>query len=258
MRRRQKFAPSRAAFTLIELLVVIVLIAIIAGLAMAGIQELQNAGKKAASTSNLRQFAAATHLYLADHNNTFFPYRQLQRDHSVLWWFGAETQSSLGSAEGQRHIDKTLSPLFPYLQQSGKVEVCPGFAADKNITKSKYDGASYGYGYNVLLGGGWMGTAPLEHISNLEHPANTIFFATCAQVNTFQAPASPDHPLIEEFFGLDDQFKTIDFRFAERALVLFGDGHVEPREMYPGTADERTQPPRIGRVTPVGSMEMLK
>ena len=245
-------------FTLIELLTVLAVVAVLIVVLVGQVQRVQHAGRQVASTSNLRQFAAATNLYLAEHDHTFFPYKQVNRDWSVTWWFGHETSASIMGPEGKRELDKTKSPLYPYLQQCGKVEVCPGFKADKTIWKPKYDGASCGYGYNVWLGGRWTGTQPLARLPMLERPARTILFATCAQVNTFQAPASADHPLIEEFYGLDHIFKTIHFRFAGRALVLFVDGHAEAMEVFPGTEDERLPGSAIGRVTPIGSMEMLR
>jgi prepilin-type N-terminal cleavage/methylation domain-containing protein/prepilin-type processing-associated H-X9-DG protein len=248
----------RRAFTLLELLIVIAVAAVLVAMLVGQVHRVQQSGRQAASTSNLRQFAAAANLYLADHDGTFFPYRQTQADWSVTWWFGHETASSLGGAEGLRQLDKTGSPLYPYLQQSGRVEVCPGFIADKTIWKPKYNGASCGYGYNVLLGGRWMGTQPLVRLPELERPDKTIIFATCAQVNTFQPPASPGHPLVEEFYGLDQIFKTVHFRFEGRALVLFVDGHVQAMTMYPGTEDDRIPNSAVGRVTPIGSMEMLR
>lgn len=248
----------RHAFTLLELLVALAIIAVLAALALGVFAKVQTAARKAASTSNLRQFAAAAQLYAGENDGAFFPYRQTLPDRSVVWWFGYESTASLASAEGQREIDRTRSPLYPYLQQAGKIEVCPGFRLDKNFDKPKYGGASYGYGYNVLLGGGWMGVAPLVRLGALERPARVILFATCAQVNTFQAPASPSNPLLEEFPGLNQTDKTIHFRFARQALVLFADGHVESLPPHPGTIDKAKPEYVVGRVTPVGSFDLLR
>jgi len=59
--------------------------------------------------------------------------------------------------------------------------------------------------------------------------------ADAAQVNVFQDPASPDNPLLEEFYYLDDETgqpisnyqPNGHFRHSQRANVTFCDGHVE-------------------------------
>ncbi len=255
-----KFGTPRigGGFTLVEILVAIAVISILVALSASGYSRAQMAGRKAASSNNLRQFGAAAGLYLSDHGNAFFPYRQDLPDGSVTWWFGAETAKSMRSPEGKRQIDATRSPLAPYLTPEGGVEICPGLTADSLALKPKYSGSSYGYGYNVLLGGGWMGAGPLLRATDLSSPGNTITFATCAQVNTFEAPASSSHPMIEAFYGLDDRNKTIHFRFFGSALVLFLDGHIAEMPICPGTEDDRLPGSVIGRLTPVGSFDMLR
>ncbi len=237
---------------------VIVIVAVLAAICMPAIYAAMTAGRKAASTSNLRQFGAAVGMYTAEHNQTFPLYRVSHSDTSVTWWFGYEAASSMTAGEGDRSVDKTQSPLYPYLHQGQGVEVDPGFVENKSIVKPKYKGASYGYGYNVYLGGGWMGTAPPTHLTDLSSASRVIEFATCAQVNSFEPPATPSHPLIEEFFGLDNWSQTIHFRFGREALVLFVDGHVQSMPIFQGTEDQAIPNSAIGRVTDFGSMDMLK
>jgi len=245
------------AFTLVELLVAISIVAILVTLGGVVYQNVSQQGRQAASASNLRQLALAGILYANEHDGRFFPYRDRGRE-GTTWWFGFESRASSGSAEGKRNLDKEGSPLYPYLAQVGGVEICPGFLYDKSIWKPKFDGASYGYGYNVLLGGGWMGVAQLGSLMRIDRPSQVALFATCAQVNTFQAPASPSNPLIEEFYAFDEREKTVHFRFGNHALVAFCDGRIERMPMEPGTRDENMPEADIGRIAPVGSDKYLR
>jgi len=245
------------AFTLVELLVAVAIVAILISVSGMVYHKVQQAGRKAASASNLRQLSLAALLYANEHQGRFFPYRQRTVEGNT-WWFGFESRGSAGSGEGDRELEKEGSPLFPYLREVGGVEICPGFLYDKTIWKPKFEGASYGYGYNIYLGGGWMGSGRKGSLVGMERPSQVALFATCAQVNTFQAPASPDNPLVEEFYAFDDRYKTIHFRFNRTALVSFCDGHIEAVKMEPGTRDERIPEANIGRFSPVGSMKFLR
>lgn len=258
MNVKRRLVAAEQGLTILELTVAIAIVVILASMAAGLWQVAQEGGRKAGSTHNIRQLALASSLYLADHDNIFFPYRRTNEDYSVDWWFGHETLESLESPEGSRTITEDGAPLGPYIGAVGGVSACPGFINDKNITKTKYKGASCGYGYNVILGGGWMGMAPLLRTHTITSTERTILFATCAQVNDFEPPASSSHPLLEEFYGLDQSQATIHFRFFGEALVAFVDGHVLSMPMYPGTEDTRIPHSNVGRVTPVNSFEMLR
>jgi prepilin-type processing-associated H-X9-DG protein len=75
-----------------------------------------------------------------------------------------------------------------------------------------------------------------------------VLFGDSAQVNTFQAPASPEHPMIEEFYYLSKSEPTTHFRHNARAASVFVDGHVSAEAMEQGTRDERLPRARIGRL----------
>ncbi len=244
-------------FTLVELLVVIGLVAILASLGVVVWGQAVQTGRQAASAGNLRQLSLAAILFANENNGRLFPYRQ-RIVGGTAWWFGFETTGSSRKGEGERELDKTGSPLYPYLDQVGGVEICPGFLYDKSIWKPKYNGASFGYGYNVHLGGGWMGGGPVVALASQPEPSRVALFATCAQINTFQSPASPDNPLVEEFYGFDQREVTVHFRFGGQALVSFCDGHVRRMPMAPGTLDKRAPEAKVGRITPVGSFEYLR
>jgi prepilin-type processing-associated H-X9-DG protein len=172
-----------------------------------------------------------------------------------MWYFGFEDSSSSG-AEGDRDLNMTAGPLYSYIQEVGTIEVCPAFDYSSALWKAKFKGASYGYGYNWLLGGTTTGK-PMN-MNQLKNAAHIIVFGDCGQVNTFQSPASPSNPMMEEFYIIDQTDKTIHFRHNNHANLLFADGHVECWTPYPGTEDRRVAGELFGRITPVGSTDMLK
>jgi prepilin-type N-terminal cleavage/methylation domain-containing protein len=72
-----KNAARPWGFTLVELLTVIAIIAVLATLISATLVNAQRKGRKALSTSNLRQIALAFNLYVDDHQKRPISYRQL-------------------------------------------------------------------------------------------------------------------------------------------------------------------------------------
>ena len=240
---------TRRAFTLLELLVTLSVIALLVAVLLAGLGRIRSVAQQAHCANSLRQLGAATHLYLADHEQRFFAYVQGTPD-GPLWYFGLEPTGAGGGAEGSRVLDQTKAPLYPYVRQVGGIAVCPSFPYGSALWKPKFKGASWGYGYNTFLSN--------VNSLTLASPSRVILFGDCAQVNTFQAPASPKHPMIEEFYMIEHTFKTIHFRHGASANLLFADGHVEPRTVCPGTEDRRLPEAAIGRVTPVGSTDLLK
>ncbi len=241
---------SARGFTLIELTVSIAVVAILALLVFQGVQTSRTLAQGAYCANSLRQLGIATSLYLTDHQHKCFAYEKVETG-GELWYFGFETFASLDSPEGQRTVDVTKAPIYPYVMQVGGVEVCPSFPYNMlSIWKPKYEGASWGYGFNTFLSN--------ENVMTLQHPSQVILFGDCAQVNTFQAPASPSHPMLEEFYMIENSFQTIHFRHGGHANILFLDGHVEPFTLYPGTLDTRMPAENVGRITAFGSMQYLQ
>ncbi len=239
----------KKAFTLIELLVVIAIIAILGSLMMAVSSRAKVASARAISAHSLSQLIAAGHLYLKDNDNAFWPYRQSVSG-GVQWWFGFETTASSKMAEGRRTCDYSKGPLGPYAVAGGGVQTDPALAEFRPKLKPKYQNGNYGYGYNVALVADAAG-APRNALS-VEEPSQMIVFATCAQVNTFQAPASAKKPMVEEFYLLDPTQKTVHFRHGRDALAAFLDGSVRPlsmdQDMQPGSLDMRMPSANIGMI----------
>jgi len=175
-------------------------------------------------------------MYLSEHDGRFFRWYVDEGD-DRRWYFGLEKDFG-ARPEGEREIDVSKAALWEYGGSSGGIQMCPSFLHDMGIYKPKFTGATFGYGFNRCLFG--------KNESQIRHPARTILFADAAQVNTFQPPASPDNPMLEEFYYVDFTERTVHFRHWGRANVLFADGHAESMQAYPGSYDTRLAAARCG------------
>ena len=241
----------KKAFTLIELLVVIAIIAILGGLLMAVSARVKVASARTISAHSLSQLIAAAQFYLKDNDSQFWPYKQAAPG-GVQWWFGFEASASLSLPEGKRTCDYSKGPLGPYASASGGIRTDPAFLAFSPRLKPKYQNGNYGYGYNVALVADANGVP--RNATSVADPSQMIVFATCAQVNTFQAPASARNPMVEEFYMISDTQRTAHFRHGRDALAAFLDGSVRTlnmdTDMQPGSQDMRLPAANIGVFDP--------
>lgn len=232
---------SRAGFTLIELLTGIAILCILAALLLPALSRGRGTAYRVRCVSNLRQLAVASHMYWDDNNGTCFRYRVGTTNDGEWYWFGW-----LGpGAEGQRAYDPTAGALYPYLRGRG-VELCPSFDYLSPQVKLKAKGAAYGYGYNWYLSSSAAGQ-PVK-ISRVSRPGEIALLADAAQVNTWQAPASPTNPMLEEWYYVDNSTNQPNghFRHMRRANVVFCDGHVAAERSVPGTLDLRMPQQYVG------------
>ena len=90
------------------------------------------------------------------------------------------------------------------------------------------------------------------NVGKLAHPSETVFLADAAQVNTFQPPASPANPMLEEFYYVSTNAteRTAHFRHQQKANVAFCDGHVGREQPQPGSMDSRLPQAWVGRFRP--------
>jgi len=236
-------ASAHRAFTLIELLVVIALIAVLAALLLPALARSRATAHRIRCVSNLRQLGIATHLYWDENSGTCFRYTSGFTNGGQLFWFGW-----LGpGAEGERPFDAATGALFPYLQGRG-VELCPSLNYALSRFKLKARGAAYGYGYNLQLSSGL--SQPARKITVAPRPSALVVLADAAQVNTFQPPASPEHPVLEEFYYVNTNRSeaTAHFRHDRKAGAVFGDGHVSLEAMETGSLDQNLPAQCVGRL----------
>ncbi len=222
----------RGGFSLIELLVVVALIGILASLLLPALSRTKEAARQATCINNLRQLGLAAQLYWDDHQGESFRYRTESDATGDTYWFGWLERGS----EGQRKFDRTRGALYPYLGGRG-IELCPALDYTMAEFKLKATGAAYGYGYNIHVS--TPANQPVIKISAVRSPALLAFLADAAQINSFQHPASPDHPMLEEFYYISTNEPTAHFRHGAKADATFADGHAQALAPARGTLDER-------------------
>jgi prepilin-type processing-associated H-X9-DG protein len=221
----------------------VAILALLAALLLPTLAKSRASAHRVRCVSHLRQLGLAAQMYWDDHGGACFRYRSGTTNGGDIFWFGWLARGS----EGQREFDPNQGALFPYLSGRG-VELCPSLRYALRSFKLKATGAAYGYGYNLLLSAP-QGEPPVN-TSKLLRPALTVLLADAAQVNTFQPPASPTHPLLEEFYYVNTNEPTAHFRHAKTANALFCDGHVGSEPPLPGSLDQRLPGQVLGRLRP--------
>jgi len=222
----------RRGFTLVELLLVLVLVSLLGLLMLPLVQRGREAARAAACASNLRQMYAGYMLYLNDHEGRFFPWRRGTRE-GIQWYWGFQWGDG---AEGARRLDRSKALLAPYLGVK-TVETCPSFPYALTSFKRKFETASYGYGINVnlLSDSDEARHSGITSWSGLVRPAQTVVWGDAAQINTHQAPASEQNPMLEEWYYLanrSNERPTYHFRHRGCVQLVYGDGHVRTQEPF--------------------------
>ena len=242
-RHRGRGLSARGGFTLVELLVVAAVVAILAALLLPALGLGKGAAQRLQCVSNLRQLGLAAQMYWEDHEGRAFAFRGAATNGGDLFWFGWLQRGS----EGQRAFDPTLGALYPYLQGRG-VTLCPSLNYSLRQFKLKAAGAAYGYGYNLHLSA--PAGQPSVSLGKAAQPSELILFADSAQVNTFQPPASPSHPMLEEFYYVNATEATAHFRHRQKLNGLFCDGHVSTETPLAGSIDSALPSQWVGRLRP--------
>lgn len=251
--RRKLDACRQSAFTLVELLVVIAVIAVLSALLLPALARGKYSAQQAACESNLRQLGLATEMYLGDNAGNFFRKCDVPNVAGQQWWFG--WLQGMVVSEGQRAFDLSSGVLYPYLRGSDG-RLCPSSVWDSSLFKLKGTNVISSYGCNTYICVG--PSQKLVSADRLSRPAGLALFTDAAQVNVFQAPASPTHPMFEEFYYVDLQTNYANannspnghFRHRQKANVTFVDGHVDAERAVPGSCDKRLPGQSIGQLRP--------
>jgi len=249
---RRPLAARRApGFTLVELLVVMAVIATLAAMLLPALARTQSTARRTACESNLRQLGLAGVLYLDDNQDLFFNRCAVPTAAGQQWWFGWLAAGT----EGQRGFDLSTGALYPYLH-GAEVRLCPSPVWNSPQFKLKGTNVIFSYGGNSFLLADEK-CAPIS-ADGMANPSATALFADAAQVNTFEAPASPSHPMFEEWYYLDlatnyanfNNQPNAHFRHAQRAVVTFADGHAGFEQAVAGSYDRRLPGECIGQLRP--------
>ncbi len=239
--RRWLVAWPESGFTLVELLTVVAVIGILTSLLLPTLGRAKQSARQVQCASNLRQLALAGQMYWDDNSGKAFRWRGAALNDGQIYWFGWLQNGQ----EGERRFDPSFGALYPYLGGKG-VEVCGAFNYFHPQFKRKARVTSFGYGYNLILSS--RADEPPVDLGKVKHPDAAVFLADSAQVNTFQAPASADHPMLEEFYYVNESEATAHFRHHSQANVAFCDGHVGAERPAPGGLDRRLPGETIGRL----------
>ncbi len=245
-------------FTQVEVIVTAAILAVLVPLVFLSAKKVFLSSSLAVSANNLRVLAAGGQAYLGENNYRFWSWRKTSTDpenSGVQWWFGLEPLDS-PRIEGSRILKPQKGPLGEYIPAG----LCPdpSFRFTGKPFKPKFRFGYIGVGYNVLVGGGWGGVeTPLSYF-DFEKPEKTVIFATSAQINTFQRPASYKNPMLEELYGFDQNERSIHFRHHGKAMVVYATGNAGFLEMDESTRDSRAPEANVGRFAPKGSLLYLR
>jgi len=181
-------------FTLIELLTVIAVIALLAGILVAGLQKARASAEKAKCVGHWRQYDTALKLYVGDHQGKL-PVSKFTKTDEV--WIQLSPYFSFEGVEGLK--GQKLSNVQGYIRKDAS---CPD--------------EDWGYGFNVFVSE--------KPIAAVQMPAKTIYGIDLKWPNRWF-----DGTVIEGGSAAGKLARATPKPHSGMVTVLYLDGHVETK-----------------------------
>jgi prepilin-type N-terminal cleavage/methylation domain-containing protein/prepilin-type processing-associated H-X9-DG protein len=221
------------AFTLVELLVVIVIVVVLAAIAFPMIGSVQNNARRTASASNLRQWASALLLFVAE-NNQGIPYE------------GAQDQPTWSNVGSSANVNSWFNALPPYANElplremntpakratviDGKsIFSSPGAALSATVNNVR---PQFSYMMNSQIYASTNNTtapsnsgALLIRMNLIPSPSKTIFM-TETRVSEKDGPPGTSSAA-NQLARAIGRNNNISYRYGGRTNIIFLDGHLE-------------------------------
>jgi prepilin-type N-terminal cleavage/methylation domain-containing protein/prepilin-type processing-associated H-X9-DG protein len=210
----------KRGFTLIELLVVVTIIAILAGLAVPGINSALARAKNAQSISNLRQIGIGLLGYASDHDNNLpqtggtYTYDPNNTTNTNIGW-SQQIEDYIGkyykSSDGTTYINKIL-------QNPKKTTLICGYYMGSHIGKYSGDPLASGQQHQLV------------NLARIQKPSVTILGGECLYWSSSPQDTDPDdYTQAPSFMGASYSSPNTK---GDKTPVLFADGHVEMLDHY--------------------------
>ncbi|HAU36492.1 MAG TPA: hypothetical protein DCX07_02095 [Phycisphaerales bacterium] len=214
---------------MIELLVVVAIMSLLVSILLPSLSAAKSLARATDCMCNAKSLGLAVQMYTNEWD--FYPPAWVvDNPISIAWCGGYYKQDGVG------HMDITLSPLWPYLQEK-KMLWCKEFTP----SQVKYAGSGQisGYGINCqYVAGdpvvnpndgqaGMSNWAKPARVDQVVQPAETILFADCARVK--QGAHNEEifvYPLYK-YNSTTRNYATFHFRHRSKANAAFCDGHVD-------------------------------
>ncbi len=216
-------------FTMVELLVVLAIIAVLSALAFPALNKVRATADRAASMSNLKQWASALLLAMAE-NNQEIPYEGTSQQPS---WEDTATDGNESAWFNRLPPYAGIEPLVELTtadQRASAIDRQSIFASPgADLSRSVNSGRpQFSYMINTLL---YDSTGPSDSGSELiramqiASPSRTIFMSE-TRVSPRDGPPDTTTPASQLALANGGP-SDVSYRFNGRSNIVFLDGHVE-------------------------------
>lgn len=223
----------KGGFTLIELLVVIAIIAILAALLLPALARARQTGLATACRSNERQLGMAGMMYADDNGGQMLP--------AAVWdpTLNANREWCFAYVAGPLEDAFKKGLLGPYLAQVNRAIQCPAVTLDKRVLDGLNLQArpNVSYGYNSFFlsekvdasVGHWRGYP----MASVRHPGETLMFTDSGGLRSGLLYPTTDITSPNFITSSGSPEPTVHARHAQRAHVVWLDGHVSAEKLAP-------------------------